>query len=282
MADRSLTKEDVIDEESEGLAPQEVELALKNVSTLFGGGPPSTTSAGRPGSYRQPLSSGTGPRGTGGRTRVDSSARPPEFYRPDNKNKKKADDPVDYRNFSVHGISEPLLRQRLESKAVSQDTVDRVKSDFAPHDHLSTEQIATLEEKVKAAHKLHVTKDDKGAEVIYQEVLDADPVHYECLTNLAKIAYARSEYGRAKELFERAIVVKPHFDKTVYHLAVVLHDMKDFEHRTPPCPFLTPRAVLLPEPFQRGCARLHGYPSPLSIVCAVAASGADVGCVAAR
>ncbi len=60
-------------------------------------------------------------------------------------------------------------------------------------------------------------------------MLDADPVHYECLTNLAKIAYARSDYLKAKELFERAIVVKPHFDKTVYHLALVLYDMRDYE-----------------------------------------------------
>eukprot|EP00287_Rhodomonas_sp_CCMP768_P012055 CAMPEP_0196723128 /NCGR_PEP_ID=MMETSP1091-20130531/5291_1 /TAXON_ID=302021 /ORGANISM="Rhodomonas sp., Strain CCMP768" /LENGTH=405 /DNA_ID=CAMNT_0042064959 /DNA_START=84 /DNA_END=1301 /DNA_ORIENTATION=- len=219
--ERSITKEDVIDEESEGLAPQDVELALKNVSNLFGGGEPHTPF--HSDSIRGPA---PGNRASRGRTRVDSSARPPEFaHRPD-KNK-KAD--VDYRNFSVHGISEPLLRQRLESKVVSQDTVDRVKSDFAPHDHLSSEELASLEEMVKAAHKLHVNKDDKGAEAIYQQVLDADPVHYECLTNLAKIAYGRGDFGRAKELFERAIVVKPHFDKTVYHLAVVLFDMRDFE-----------------------------------------------------
>mmetsp|Transcript_33986 Transcript_33986/g.70158 ORF Transcript_33986/g.70158 Transcript_33986/m.70158 type:complete len:390 (-) Transcript_33986:155-1324(-) len=219
--------EDKIDEEteeSEGLQPQEVALALQNVSTLFGGSETPHSPFSPSASYRAPIRSNRG--GQRGRARVDSSARPEEFKVPDRRDKKDA---IDYRNFSVHGISEPVLRQRLESRAVAQETVDRVKSDFAPHDSLTTEQLQSLEERVRKAHQLHMNKDDKGAEAIYQQVLNTDPVHYECLTNLAKIAYSRSDYGRAKELFERAIVVKPEFDKTVYHLALVLFDMKDFE-----------------------------------------------------
>ena len=46
---------------------------------------------------------------------------------------------------------------------------------------------------------------------------------------MAKIAYSRGDLKRAHDLFERAIVVRPQHDKTVYHLAVVLYDMKQLD-----------------------------------------------------
>ena len=100
-----------------------------------------------------------------------------------------------------------------------------MKSDFEPHDKLSEQQVANLDELVSKAHKLHLDK-DPGAEKLYQLVLDVDPVHYECLTNLAKIAYSRNDLDRSRNLFERAIVLRPEHEKNIYYLAIVLFDME--------------------------------------------------------
>jgi len=132
-------------------------------------------------------------------------------------------------SFRDHGINEGALRHRMASKAIDEATIKRVRTDFGPHDKLSDKELASLDEQVTRAHKLHVDKDDAGAEGLYRTVLQADPVNYDCLSNLAKINYSRGELQQAHDLFERAIVVRPQHDKTVYHLAVVLYDMKQQE-----------------------------------------------------
>jgi hypothetical protein len=58
------------------------------------------------------------------------------------------------------------------------------------------------------------------------QVLEADPLDFECLTNLGKISYSKGDLVKARDLFERAVVVRPEREKTMYHLARVLFDLK--------------------------------------------------------
>jgi tetratricopeptide (TPR) repeat protein len=208
------------------LDANEVALALENVGQLFGGSGEGSergggrTPVGQAGRLLSQMSRG--------RARVDSQARPYEFFvqHTMTNEEKKAED--EYQNFSVHGINTPALRARIESRAIDQKVLDRVKSDFLPHDKLSEQQVANLDELVTKAHKLHLEK-DPGAEKLYQLVLDVDPVHYECLTNLAKIAYSRHDLDRSRSLFERAIVLRPEHEKNIYYLAIVLFDMEQYD-----------------------------------------------------
>ena len=118
-------------------------------------------------------------------------------------------------SFRDHGINEGALRHRMASKAIDEATIERVRAGFEPHDKLSDKELASLDELVTKAHRLHIDKDDGGAERIYRQVLQSDPVNYDCLSNLAKIAYSRGDLQQAHDLFERAIVVRPQHDKTV-------------------------------------------------------------------
>mmetsp|Transcript_32039 Transcript_32039/g.102064 ORF Transcript_32039/g.102064 Transcript_32039/m.102064 type:complete len:383 (-) Transcript_32039:1796-2944(-) len=216
-------------EESGQLRPDQVALALENLGHLLGD---EGTDHGPAGGTSSPTrTSRAGSAAIRGRTRVDSSARPPEFINlaREKAKHKKGKDSNDLRRLIAHGINEPTLRKRIESKAVDQATVDRVRSDFEPHDKLTEEELANLDALVEKAHAMHTSRDDKGAERIYSQVLEKDPVNYECLTNLAKISYSRGDLEKASELFERAIVVRPQHDKTVYHLAIVLYDMRNYE-----------------------------------------------------
>eukprot|EP00960_Hanusia_phi_P070387 767299-Hanusia_phi.AAC.4 len=216
-------------EESGQLRPDQVALALENLGHLLGD---EGTEHGPTGGASSPSrSSRTGSAAMRGRMRVDSAARPPEFlnFARDKAKKKDKGKEHDLRRLIAHGINEPTLRKRIESKAVDQATVDRVKSDFEPHDKLTEEELANLDALVEKAHAMHTSRDDKGAERIYSQVLEKDPVNYECLTNLAKISYTRGDLEKASELFERAIVVRPQHDKTVYHLAIVLYDMQNYD-----------------------------------------------------
>ena len=251
-----------------------------------------TTPKGRAGSRFLSAESTQSARGfLSGRARVDSTARPMQFMQLDERDKGGSKKAMvrkrPFASFSEHGISEDKLRKRMESKIIESHTVERVRSDFTPHDRLSNQELSALDELVTRAHRLHVERDDAGAEriytqvleadpvnydclsytiyrYIYTQVLEADPVNYDCLSNMAKIAYARGDLQRAHDLFERAIVVRhslppgsmyicmctykiayargdltrahdlferaivvrPQHDKTVYHLAVVLYDMK--------------------------------------------------------
>jgi len=168
--------------------------------------------------------------GRGGRARVDSQARPAEFFKP---SKNFIPQPflgksaTDWAAVSVHGINEPALRQRLESKCIGQDAVDKVTEEFAVHDKLTADDHEKLHNMVQQAHLLHTNHDDKGAEEIYEKVLEADPLDFECLTNLGKISYSGGDLQRARELFEKAVVVKPEREKTMYHLAIVLYDQQE-------------------------------------------------------
>ena len=74
-------------------------------------------------------------------------------------------------SFSAHGINEGALRHRVQSKAIDDQTIKRVLTDFGPHDKLSEKQLASLDELVTKAHKLHVHKDDQGAERLYRQVV---------------------------------------------------------------------------------------------------------------
>ena len=62
-----------------------------------------------------------------------------------------------------------------------------------------------------------------------RQVLESDPVDFDCLISLAKLKYAKGELERALDLFDRALVVRPEREKTMYHLGRVLFDMKTYE-----------------------------------------------------
>mmetsp|Transcript_20403 Transcript_20403/g.51050 ORF Transcript_20403/g.51050 Transcript_20403/m.51050 type:complete len:426 (+) Transcript_20403:22-1299(+) len=165
-----------------------------------------------------------------GRARVDSQARPAEFFKPNKSfipQKFLGKSQTDWASMSVHGINEPALRQRLESKCIGQDAVDKVTEEFKVHDKLTADDHEKLHAMVQQAHTLHSNHDDKGAEEIYEKVLEADPLDFECLTNLGKISYSGGDLPRARELFEKAVVVKPEKEKTMYHLAIVLYDQRE-------------------------------------------------------
>ena len=173
-----------------------------------------TTPKGRAGSRFLSAESTQSARGfLSGRARVDSTARPMQFMQLDERDKGGSKKAMvrkrPFASFSEHGISEDKLRKRMESKIIESHTVERVRGDFTPHDRLSNQELSALDELVTRAHRLHVERDDAGAERIYTQVLEADPVNYDCLSNMAKIAYARGDLKRAHDLFERAIVVRP-------------------------------------------------------------------------
>jgi hypothetical protein len=143
-----------------GKKDEEVKAALDNIDKMFpskpgalGGANPSVANA-----------------VARGRMRVDSSARPAEFYKP-GKSVGKLQGPkqTDWTSYSSHGINEPALRQRLESKAIDQAAVDRIQLDFCIHDKLSPEDMTKLHELVQQAHRLHSNHDDSGAEAIYSQ-----------------------------------------------------------------------------------------------------------------
>jgi hypothetical protein len=106
-----------------------------------------------------------------GRARVDSSARPPEFSR--NIRTPAARSPVNYHEFSVHGVHEPVLRARLESKVIDVATVNRVQIEFQTHDKLSPQELSQLSALADQAHQLHKDHDINGAEKLYEQVSHA-------------------------------------------------------------------------------------------------------------
>lgn len=101
-----------------------------------------------------------------------------------------------------------------------------MQSDFAAHDKLSQDELQTLHEKVDRAQSLHRTNSLTDAEKLYEEVLETDPLDWDCLSNLAKIAFSKGNYDKAKDLFERAVAVRPERDKTVYYLGHVLFKLQ--------------------------------------------------------
>mmetsp|Transcript_10247 Transcript_10247/g.26538 ORF Transcript_10247/g.26538 Transcript_10247/m.26538 type:complete len:423 (-) Transcript_10247:32-1300(-) len=237
------------------LSEDEISAALDHVDNLFGGGgapPPKPggaaaagqkPAAGWPGGGGPVVASSAtrvfahnNPGATmgekRGRARVDSQARPAEFFKPTKgfvPQKFSGKSQTDWASMSVHGINEPALRQRLESKCIGQDAVDKVTEEFKVHDKLTKDDHEKLHNMVQQAHVLHSNHDDKAAEELYSQVLEADPLDFECLTNLGKISYTGGDLQRARELFEKAVVVKPEREKTMYHLAIVLYEQKEMD-----------------------------------------------------
>ena len=81
--------------------------------------------------------------------------------------------------------------------------MDKVTQEFKVHDKLTSDDKTKLFELVQLAHHKHSQHDDRGAEEIYSKVLEADPLDFECLTNLGKISYSRGDLNKARELFEK-------------------------------------------------------------------------------
>ena len=107
------------------------------------------------------------PSATNGRNRVDSQARPQEFVQHlrnrDDRNKFK------FRDFGFYGVKEPILRQRVESKAIDENVLNRAVEDFRRHDKLSVEDLSKLHDLADQAFKLHKDHDDVNAEHIFEE-----------------------------------------------------------------------------------------------------------------
>mmetsp|Transcript_13360 Transcript_13360/g.30759 ORF Transcript_13360/g.30759 Transcript_13360/m.30759 type:complete len:485 (-) Transcript_13360:114-1568(-) len=167
------------------------------------------------------------------RGRVDSTARPQEFFRGKDAARRNgvADGQggvqsktvsVNFEKFKKHHINSLALRERLDSGAIDVSTVDRVQREFARHDKLSQAELSSLHELVDRAQDFHRNNDLKEAQKLYMKVLLTDPLDWDSLCNLAKISFGLGEYDKAKELFERALVIRPERDKTMYYLGQVL------------------------------------------------------------
>jgi tetratricopeptide (TPR) repeat protein len=104
------------------------------------------------------------------------------------------------------------------SNVLDWSTVGRVQRDIAAHDRLSQVELESLHEKVDRAQGLHRANSIGSAQRLYEEVLVSDPLDWDCLSNLAKISFAAGNYEKAKELFERAVALRPERDKTVFYL----------------------------------------------------------------
>jgi len=60
--------------------------------------------------------------------------------------------------FREHGINEGTLRHRMASKAIDAQVLERVRTDFPAHDHLSDKELANLDQLVSEAHRLHMER----------------------------------------------------------------------------------------------------------------------------
>ena len=60
-------------------------------------------------------------------------------------------------------------------------------------------------------------------------MLETDPVNFESLITLGKLKYFKGELEKARDLFDRALVVRPELEKTMYRLGRVLYDMQQFD-----------------------------------------------------
>jgi hypothetical protein len=143
------------------LSKDELNAALEKVSVMF----PSATPDDQVGAMESQARKNVPKHG---RARVDSAARPPEFLR--NVKTPAVRTPVNYHEFSVHGVHEPVLRQRLESKAIDVATLNRVQIEFQTHDKLSAQELSQLSLLAEQAHQLHKDHDINGAEKIYEQV----------------------------------------------------------------------------------------------------------------
>ena len=104
-----------------------------------------------------------------GRNRVDSQARPPEFiYRLNRADGKK----INCREFIVHGVQEPILRQRIATNTIDESIMDRVLQEFQLHDKLSDEDLSKLHDLAEQAYRLHKNHDDINAEHLFEEAID--------------------------------------------------------------------------------------------------------------
>lgn len=61
------------------------------------------------------------------------------------------------------------------------------------------------------------------------KVLETDPVNFDSLITLGKLKHIKGEYENARDLFDRALVVRPELEKTMYRLGRVLYDMQQFD-----------------------------------------------------
>jgi len=147
----------------------------------------------------------------------------------DKAKKDQAIDALDMSIFQQHGVQCPALRERLHSRAISSTSVEHLMTDFAAHDLLSPTDLEDLEAVATEAQRLHRMNKIAPAQALYNRVLQKDPVHFECLANLGKIYYGAGEYEKAKDLFERAIVIRPEREKTMYYLAQVVLNLADWE-----------------------------------------------------
>ena len=146
------------------ISDEALDAALEKVSYMF----PSHTNT-----HQDTLAQSQGPKFPAkgnGRTRVDSQARPPEFARNIKRDINRGDNRVDYHEFSLHGVHEPVLRQRFESKVIDPSTMSRVLAEFQLHDKLSMEDLNKLRDLTDEAHKLHKDNDDSAAEHIFEQV----------------------------------------------------------------------------------------------------------------
>jgi hypothetical protein len=147
------------------LTREELDAALEKVSYMFPSGPNTNQ-----GNITQSQGVKYVPK-INGRTRVDSSARPPEFMRNASiRRDLNRQDRVNYHEFSLHGVHEPVLRQRLESKAIDVSTLNRVLSEFELHDKLSQQDLSKLHTLTDQAHQLHKDNDTGAAERLFEQV----------------------------------------------------------------------------------------------------------------
>ena len=104
-----------------------------------------------------------------GRNRVDSQARPAEFLRNIKKDREDLER-INIHEFGLHGVHEPVLRQRMESKAIDPKVLDRVLGEFQLHAKLSEQDLSMVHDMADQAYQLRKDNDDVQAEKLFEEV----------------------------------------------------------------------------------------------------------------
>ena len=69
----------------------------------------------------------------------------------------------------VNCVQEPILRQRLASKAIDENALHRVLEQFRLHDKLSIEDLSKLHTLADQAFQLHKNHDDVRAAHLFEE-----------------------------------------------------------------------------------------------------------------
>ena len=70
---------------------------------------------------------------------------------------------------------------------------------------------------------------------LYQQVLEINPIHFDSIFHLASLSAQMKNFKKAKELFERAIKIKPNYAIAYNNLGAVLKELGMFKESVSAC-----------------------------------------------